>query len=143
MRTAEGMRIAREAGLDLVEVSPGATPPVCRIMDFGKYKYEEQQKQKKAKKHQSNVNLKEIKFHVNTEEHDYQVKVNHIRRFLEKGHKVKASLRFRGRENEHCDLGFELINRVGKDCSDVGNPDSKPRLLGNLLILMISTDSKK
>lgn len=124
-------------GLDLVEISPSANPPVCRIMNFGKYKYEESRKEKLSRKQQTSVTLKEMKFHANVEEHDYQTKLKHIHEFLQKGHRVKASLMFRGRENEHRDLGFELFKRLVKDCEPYGTAESSPRLLGNNLFLLL------
>lgn len=128
--TQQAKGLASQHQLDLVEVSPNADPPVCRIMDFGKYRYEEQRKERLARKRQHNLSLKEIKFHANVEEHDYQTKLNHIRQFLEKGHKVKISLFFRGRENAHRELGFQVIERVTKDCGDIGIVEARPRLIG-------------
>lgn len=121
----------------MVEISPRAKPPVCRVMNFGKYRYEESRKQKLARKHQVSTTVKEIKFHVNVEEHDYGVKLAHIRSFLEKGHRVKASLMFRGRENRHRELGFSILNRLAKDCEGVGIPEATPRLFGNHLVMMV------
>lgn len=135
--TAEALRRAESRGLDLVEISPNADPPVCRIMNFGKYRYEESQREKLARKHQATVSLKETKFHMNVEEHDYQTKLNHIREFLTKGHRVKASLLFRGRENEHRELGYNLMTRLAKDCENLGAPESSPRLFGNNLVIML------
>jgi len=135
--TSEALKTAFAVGLDLVEISPDAKPPVCRIMNFGKYKYEESRREKQARRQQSTVLLKEMKFHANVEEHDYQTKLRHIQEFLQKGHRVKASLMFRGRENEHRDLGFELFKRLSKDCAPYGVAESAPRLMGNNLMLMI------
>lgn len=137
MQTSEALRLAQSHGLDLVEISPNAKPPVCRVMDFGKYRYQESRKDKVARKHQASTTLKEIKFHVNVEDHDYAVKLDHICGFLKKGHKVKLSLRFRGRENEHRNFGFDLMNRLAKDCEEFGVPESKPRLYGNNLVMMM------
>ena len=125
----EAMNLARELGLDLVEISPNADPPVCRIMDFGKYRYDESVKKKKARKASMvyNRQVKEIKFHANVADHDYQTKVNHARKFLEKGHKVKVSLQFRGRENAHRELGFEVVKRVLIDCEDLSVVDMEPK----------------
>ena len=131
------MKLALSRNLDLVEISPNANPPVCRIMNFGKYKYEESRKNKLARKHQAQVLLKEMKFHANVEDHDYRTKTSHIRDFLQKGHRVKASLLFRGRENEHRDLGYALFERLIKDCADIGAPESSPRLLGNNLVILL------
>ena len=135
--------LAREQGRDLVEISPRADPPVCRIMDFGKFRYEEQRKERIAHKRQHSLALKEIKFHANVEEHDYQTKLASIKKFLEKGHKVKLSLFFRGRENIHHDLGFHVITRVLKDCDDCGQPDMTPKLLGRSIIAVLSPRTAK
>lgn len=137
MQTSDALRLAQSRGLDLVEVSPHEKPPVCRIMNFGKYRYQESRKEKLAKKHQVSTTLKEIKFHVNVEDHDYAVKLAHIREFLKKGHKVKASIMFRGRENEHRDLGFKLMERLAKDCEELGVPESEPRSFGRHLVMML------
>jgi len=122
--------MARDQGLDLVEISPSAQPPVCRIMDYGKYRYEEQRKERVARKKQHSLALKEIKFHVTVEEHDYQTKLSSIRNFLIKGHKVKIALMFRGRENAHRELGFQVVSRIFKDCQDTGMVDMAPKLIG-------------
>lgn len=135
----DAMKLAQERGLDLVEVSPNADPPVCRIMDFGKYRYQESIREREARKHQKSHSVKEIKFHPNVGEHDYQTKVNHIREFLEKGHKVKVSLLFRGRENLHRELGFELVNRVLKDCEDLAVVDMPPKMMGRIIVAMLGT----
>ena len=106
-------------------------------MDFGKYQYQESRREKLAKKHQVSSTLKEIKFHANVDDHDYAIKVEHINEFLKKGHKVKLSLRFRGRENEHRELGFDLMNHIVKDCEEFGIPESNPRLFGNNIVMMM------
>ncbi len=137
MATGDALRLALSKNLDLVEISPNANPPVCRIMDFGKYRYEESQRQKQARKHQVQVQLKEIKFHANVDEHDYRTKMERIRAFLSKNNRVKASLLFRGRENEHRNLGFDLFNRLIQDCAEVGAPDSPPRMFGNNLVMLM------
>jgi len=138
MATQQALALARERGLDLVEIAPRARPPVCRIMDFGKYKYELSRKQRQARKHQHAGTLKEVKFHVNVEEHDYQTKLRHIHEFLEKGYKIKASLFFRGRENWHQDLGYELMNRVVKDCEGLAIVDMAPRKVGRTIAVIMS-----
>lgn len=143
MTVGEAMNIAVRAGLDLVEVSPNAEPPVCRVMDFGKFKYEQARKERDARKHQHSADLKEIKFHANVGDHDFDVKVNHIRGFLQKGIKVKCSLFFRGRENAHRDLGFEVMNRVVRECESFGQPDSPPKLIGNSIVMMMGPRSGK
>ncbi|MDO9542024.1 MAG: translation initiation factor IF-3, partial [Kiritimatiellia bacterium] len=107
------------------------------IMSFGKFKYEESQKEKMARRQQSATVVKEVKFHANVEEHDYQTKLKHIHEFLEKGHRVKASLVFRGRENEHRDIGFELFKRLIKDGEPLGIPEFSPKLFGNNLVLLL------
>jgi translation initiation factor IF-3 len=129
--------LAQQKNLDLVEVSPAANPPVCRIMNFGKYRYEEKRKERLARKNQSATVLKEVKFHANVEEHDYQTKVNRINSFLEKGHKVKASLFFRGRENEHRELGIDLFEKIIEDIKEQGAPESPPKMFGNNLVMLL------
>jgi len=135
--TREALKLAQDAGMDLVEISPNADPPVCRIMDFGKFKYQESLKEKQARKHQHSVIVKEMKFHANVGDHDYQTKVGHTRGFLEKGFKVKISLTFRGRENAHRELGFEIVNRVLKDCGDVSVVEMAPRMMGHSIVAML------
>jgi translation initiation factor IF-3 len=143
--TRDALKMAHELGLDLVEVSPNADPPVCRIMDFGKFRYEESIKRKKARKqaHGHSRVVKEVKFHANVAEHDYQTKLNHTREFLGKGHKVKLSLQFRGRENAHRELGFEVMNRAIKDCAEMCNVEMAPRLMGRSLIAMLGVKAGK
>lgn len=141
--TREAMKLAQLKGLDLVEVSPNAEPPVCRIMDFGKFRYDESLKEREARKKAHRHALKEIKFHANVAEHDYEYKVNHVREFLAKGHKVKLSLQFRGRENAHRELGFELINRIVKELGDECVVESAPRLMGRTLMAILSPKSAK
>ncbi len=143
MKTSEAMRLAQNAGMDLVEVSPNAEPPVCKIMDFGQYRYQESMKRKQARKQQTIRQVKEIKFHANVAEHDFNTKVNHIRKFLEKGHKVKVSLTFRGRENAHKELGFEVINKVIENCKDISVLDMPPKLVGRNIICVLGIKSKK
>ena len=126
----EAIILAEEAGLDLVEISPNAEPPVCKIMDFGKYKYELQKKANEARKKQKVIEIKEIKIRPTIEEHDYQVKLRSARRFLEEGNKVKMTLRFRGREMSHQNLGMEVLQRMEKDLSDLGKVESPPRMEG-------------
>lgn len=133
----EGQRIARERGLDLVEVAPNAKPPVCRVMDYSRYKYEQEKKKKIAKKKQHVSQLKEIRFNPKIEEHDYQVKLKHIKKFLENKDKVRISLRFRGRENIHKELGEELLDRIAEDISALGQVDSKPKKMGRTMVMTI------
>ena len=131
----EGMRIATEAGLDLVEISPNANPPVCKVMDFGKFKYEQQKRESEAKK--KVIDVKEVKFRPNTDTHDYMVKLRNVQRFLEKGDKVKVTLRFRGREMAHQQLGRELLERVAEDVKDLGKVENMPKMEGRQMIMMI------
>ena len=139
MPTRDAIKLALDADLDLVEVSPNADPPVCRVMDFGKYRYQESMKRREARKHQIRRLVKEVKYHANVGEHDYQTKLTHARSFLEKGHKVKLTLTFRGRENAHRELGFEVIQRAIDDCADVAAPDMMPRMIGRNIVCMLGS----
>jgi translation initiation factor IF-3 len=130
--------IAQEAGLDLVEISPTAVPPVCKIMDYGKYKYEQQKREAEARKKQKIIEIKEIKFRPGTDTHDYEVKMRSVHRFLEEGDKVKITLRFRGREMAHQQLGMELLNRVAADVAQKGKIESMPKLEGRQMVMMIA-----
>jgi translation initiation factor IF-3 len=132
-----GRTLATEAGLDLVEISPNAKPPVCKIMDFGKYKYEQQKRESEAKKKQKVIEVKEVKFRPNTDEHDYSVKMKNVTRFLEKGDKVKVTLRFRGREMAHQNLGRELLERVAEDVKELGKVENMPKMEGRQMVMMI------
>jgi translation initiation factor IF-3 len=143
MPTKEAMALAQKEKLDLVEISPNADPPVCRIMDFGKFRYEESRKRRQARKHQHSHTVKEIKFHANVAEHDYETKVNHLQDFLKKGHKVKVTLTFRGRENAHRELGFEVVKRVLKDCEEHGNVDMAPKMMGRSIIALMGAKPTK
>ncbi len=136
------MMLAEEAGLDLVEISPNATPPVCKIMDFGKFKYETQKKEAEARKNQKIIEIKEVKFRPNTDTHDYDVKMRSVFKFLENGDKVKVTLRFRGREMAHQDLGRQLLERVADDTTEVGKVESFPRLEGRQMVMMIGPTQK-
>ncbi len=131
------MSMAEEAGLDLVEISPNASPPVCKIMDYGKYKYEQQKREAEARKKQKIIEVKEVKFRPNTDTHDYDVKMRNVLKFLEKGDKVKVTLRFRGREMAHQDLGRELLNRVAEDVKDLGKVENMPKMEGRQMIMVI------
>lgn len=131
------LALAEEAGLDLVEISPNATPPVCKIMDFGKFKYETQKKEAEARKKQKIIEIKEVKFRPNTDIHDYEVKMRSVFKFLENGDKVKITLRFRGREMAHQDLGRALLERVAGDVQEVGKVENMPRLEGRQMVMMI------
>jgi translation initiation factor IF-3 len=143
MSTREALAQAQKEGLDLVEISPNADPPVCRIMNFGKFRYEESRKRRLARKHQHSHTVKEVKFHANVAEHDYQTKVHHMQEFLEKGYKVKVTLTFRGRENAHRELGFEVVNRVLKDCEEHGNVDMAPKMMGRSIVAMLGAKATK
>ena len=134
---ARAMQMAEEAGLDLVEISPTAVPPVCKIMDFGKFKYETQKREAEARKKQKVIEIKEIKFRPGTDTHDYDVKMRSVVKFLEEGDKVKITLRFRGREMAHQDLGMELLKRVEADVVEIGKIESFPRLEGRQMVMMI------
>ena len=129
--------MAEEAGLDLVEISPNAVPPVCKIMDFGKYKYETQKRESEARKKQKIIEIKEIKFRPNTDKHDYEVKMRSVFKFLDEGDKVKITLRFRGREMAHQNLGRELLERVAEDTKDVGKVENFPKMEGRQMIMLI------
>jgi len=132
------MVMAEEAGLDLVEISPNADPPVCKIMDFGKFKYETQKKEAEARKKQKIIEVKEVKFRPNTDTHDYDVKMRNVTRFLDNGDKVKVTLRFRGREMAHQDLGARLLERVAQDTEELGKVESMPRMEGRQMVMMIN-----
>jgi len=133
---------ANEAELDLVEISPSAKPPVCRIMDYGKYLFEQNKKRQAAKKKQKQVQVKEVKFRPTTEEGDYQVKLRNAMRFLEDGDKAKVTIRFRGREVTHQDIGRELLARLEKDIGDLGNVEQRPKMEGRQMVMIISPTKK-
>ncbi len=132
-----GVELAIDAGLDLVEISPNASPPVCKIMDFGKYKYETQKRESEARKKQKIIEVKEVKFRPNTDTHDYDVKMRNVTRFLEAGDKVKVTLRFRGREMAHQNLGRELLERVADDIEGLGKVENMPKMEGRQMVMMI------
>ena len=138
VRPEVGLQMAQEAGLDLVEISPNATPPVCKIMDFGKYKYEVQKREADARKKQKTIEVKEVKFRPNTDTHDYDVKMRNVMRFLEAGDKVKVTLRFRGREMAHQNIGAELLHRVAADVGETGKVENMPKMEGRQMIMMIA-----
>lgn len=129
--------MAEDAGLDLVEISPNAEPPVCKIMDFGKFKFEQQKREAEARRKQKVIEIKEIKFRPGTDTNDYEVKMRSVHKFLGEGDKVKITLRFRGREMAHQDLGLELLNRVAADVETAGKIESMPRLEGRQMVMMI------
>lgn len=132
------MRIAEEAELDLVEVAADATPPVCRIMDYGKYLFEENKKRQVARKKQKQIQVKEVKFRPGTEEGDYQVKLRNLVRFLQEGDKAKVTLRFRGREMAHQEIGRELLKRVEQDLAELGTVEQFPRMEGRQMVMVIA-----
>ena len=131
MPPPQALAIARQKGLDLVEISPTAVPPVCRIMDFGKYQYQEQKRSREAKKHQRVIEVKEIKFRPKVDEHDYDFKKKHIERFLAEGDKVKATIFFRGREMAHPEIGRRILERLITDLGELAMAETMPRLEGN------------
>jgi translation initiation factor IF-3 len=138
MPPQQALKIAEERGLDLVEVAPTATPPVCRIMDYGKYLYQLNKKQHEAKKHQKNITVKEVKFRPNTDDHDYDFKKNHIIRFLQQGDKVKATVFFRGREIVHQSIGRALLERLVQELAEVGAVEARPKMEGPNLIAIFA-----
>lgn len=131
------LKRADEADLDLVEVAPQAQPPVCRIMDFAKYSYEQEKREREVKKHQKQVQLKEIRVSPRIDTHDYEVKLKHIKEFLEKGHKVRIRMFFRGREMAHKDLGYRLIGKLMQDIDKIGKVEKEPIMLGKALIMVL------
>ncbi|MCL4187469.1 MAG: translation initiation factor IF-3 [Rhodobacteraceae bacterium] len=134
---SRALAMAQDAGLDLVEISPTATPPVCKIMDFGKFKYELQKREAEARKKQKIIEVKEIKFRPGTDTHDYEVKMRSVLKFLGEGDKVKVTLRFRGREMAHQELGAQLLNRVADDVKDLAKVEQMPKLEGRQMVMMI------
>ncbi len=137
LSTREAINIAKREGLDLIEISPNANPPVCKIIDIGKYKYDLQKKANKAKKKQKIINLKEIKLRPVTEIHDYNFKIKNAKKFLEKGDKVKFTVKFKGREMQHTHLGNELMDRIIKDTSELGKIEIEPKFEGKQIIMII------
>jgi len=140
---SQALEMAEQQQLDLVEVSPTAVPPVCRIMDFGKFKYQQSKKQQEAKKKQVHVQLKEVKLRPKTDEHDLQFKIKHVRRFLEEGNKAKVTLVFRGREITHMDIGRALIERFASEIQDVAVIENQPRVEGRNLFMIVAPKAKK
>lgn len=137
----EALQRARSSGLDLVEVSPNAEPPVCKILDLGKYKYEAQKKANEVRKKQKIVQIKEIKMRPNIDVHDYDVKMRSIHKFIEAGDKVKVTMRFRGREMTHHELGLEVLNRVKDAVAEIGKTDMEPRMEGRQMVMVLSAKS--
>jgi translation initiation factor IF-3 len=138
MSPEQALRLAQEQGLDLVEVSPDAVPPVCRILDYGKYRYQLNKKAQEAKKKQKVIQVKQVKFRPKTDEHDYEFKRNNIIRFLSKGNKVKATVIFRGRENMHRDIGYRILTRIRQEVGEVGAVESEPRQEGPFLDMILA-----
>ncbi|NCD33789.1 MAG: translation initiation factor IF-3 [Spartobacteria bacterium] len=143
MPTYKANEMALAAGLDLVEISPQAKPPVCKIMNYGKFKYEKEKKEKLAKKNQTQTKVKEIKFHANVGDHDYNTKIRQATDFLNEGHRVKFSLFFRGRENAHKEIGFELMERVAVDLTEIGEVEQTAKFVGRNLIMMVFPKKSK
>ncbi len=140
--TRQAMSMAEEEDIDLVEISPNATPPVCKLMDFGKFKYEQSKKRDEAKKKQKQVQIKEIKFRPGTDDGDYNIKMRNIQRFLAEGDKVKITLRFRGREMAHQQLGAQLLKRVQEDLVEVGAVEQFPKMEGRQMVMMVAPKKK-
>ena len=138
MKTEDAIAEADSHGLDLVEVSPNADPPVCKILDYGKFKFEAQKKRNEAKKKQKVIEVKEIKLRPNIDEHDYQVKMRSVQKFLDEGDKVKVTLRFRGREMAHQELGVNVLNRVREDTDEVAKIEAFPKLEGRQMIMVLA-----
>jgi translation initiation factor IF-3 len=134
----EALQLAQEAGLDLVEIAPNADPPVCKLMDYGKYKYQEQKKAAEARKKQKVVEVKEIKFRPMIDDHDYNVKMRSMLRFFEEGDKVKVTLRFRGREMAHQELGMQLLSRVKDDTGKLAKVEQEPRMEGRQMVMVLA-----
>lgn len=137
MTTQEALKLAEEAGLDLVEVAPTATPPVCRIMDYAKYKYEQEKREKEARKKQRVIHIKEVRLSPKIGEHDYQFKLKNLEEFLKRGDKVKVTMMFKGREMAHMDLGRKILDRLSSDISSIGEIEESPRLEGRIITMVI------
>ncbi len=138
MKTEAALALAEEAGLDLVEVSPNAEPPVCKVMDYGKYKYQAQKKAAEARKKQKVIEVKEIKLRPGIDTHDYDVKMRAMRRFFEEGDKVKVTMRFRGREMAHTELGFDLLQKVKADTEEIAKVEFEPKMEGRQMIMILA-----
>ena len=143
MSTADALRLAQEADLDLVEVAPTARPPVCKLMDYGKFKYENAQKAREARRNQTNVIIKEMKLRPKIDAHDYETKKGHVVRFLKAGDKVKITIMFRGREQHRPELGFRLLQRLAEDVTDLGFVESAPKQDGRNMIMVLGPHKKK
>lgn len=143
MSVPDAVALAEEAGLDLVEVSPNASPPVCKILDFGKYKYEQQKKAAEARKKQKTADVKEVKIRPGIEKHDYDVKMRNARKFLEKGDKVKVTMRFRGREMAHQDIGYDLLKKMVEELSDISKVEYEPKKEGRQIMMVLAPETAK
>lgn len=143
VRVADALRLAEEAGLDLVEVAPNARPPVAKLMDFGKYKYELAQKARESRRNQANTVLKEIRFRLKIDDHDYETKKGHVERFLGGGDKVKVMIMFRGREQSRPEMGIRLLERLAEDVAELGVVESKPRQDGRNMTMVLAPTRKK
>ena len=139
----EAQRMAEDASIDLVEIAPTAQPPVCRLMDYGKFKYQEQKKAHEAGQKQKIIQIKEVKFRPGTDEGDYQIKLRNLTRFLEEGDKTKVTLRFRGREMAHQEFGYRLLERVRDDLEPFGQVEQMPKLEGRQMVMMVAPKKKK
>ena len=138
MKTQDARKLAFEKGLDLVEIAPGAEPPVCRIMDFGKFRFEKEKKKKEAKKKQQKIDIKEIQLSCRIDTHDFETKLNHARKFLTAGNKVKVSVRFKGREMNHTSIGLDIINKLGEACLDIGVIEKPAALDGRQMLMFLA-----
>ncbi|MGH7392773.1 MAG: translation initiation factor IF-3 [Candidatus Rokuibacteriota bacterium] len=138
MPTPQALELARSRDFDLVEVAPEAQPPVCRIMDFGKYKYTQARRLKEARKKQTTIQIKEVKMGPKTEKHDFEFKLKHVRRFLEDGHKAKVTVRFKGREMAHTELGWKMLQKMVEAVQDIALVENNPRMEGRMLHIMLS-----
>jgi len=139
----EALEAAQESGLDLLEISPHADPPVCKLLDYGKYKFEEQKKKQEARKKQKTIDIKELKIRPNIDENDYQVKLRNARRFLEQGDKVKITLRFRGREMAHQEIGLNVLNRMKTELMEIAKVEAEPKMEGRQTIMVLAPAKSK
>jgi translation initiation factor IF-3 len=136
--TPEALKRARQAGLDLVEISAEAQPPVCRVLDFGKYRYEMSKRERESRKHQTGSRMKELQFHANIDPHDLEIKLNHAREFLQKAMRVRCTLKFRGREMAHIEFGQQIMDKIIKGCEDFGRVEVPPRMMGRTISMMLA-----
>ena len=143
MSAAEALKIAEEKNLDLVKIAPQAKPPVCKIMDYGKYRFEQTKREKEARKNQRIIEIKEIRLSLNIDKHDFETKVNHAKRFLESGNKVKVSIRFRGREMAHTDIGRDLLDKFAEQCAETASLDKGAKLEGRMMSIFLSPKGGK